>query len=172
MTKEQVISLRKEFHHLSQPDRDQVERDRNGNETGNITINVPLVVRVNTSYLLDEMTSCIIWDDDNEIIYALETNNEPAGPLNYICPMYVRAYSYESIEQISARLDKMCTMNFLNAKKDAGLTTQATCDRYNEQLTKIYDDHSYMMGQPSKTTEKRGLKPDDIMLNKEAYKTL
>ena len=98
MTKEQVISLRKEFHHLSQPDRDQVERDRNGNETGNITINVPLVVRVNTSYLLDEMTSCIIWDDDKEIIWkktneygGIETNNEPAGPLNYICPMYVRA---------------------------------------------------------------------------------
>lgn len=172
MTKNQVISLRKELHHLSQSDRDQIEKDKDGNETGNKTINIPLVIRINTSYLIDEMTSCVIWDDENEIIYALETNNEPSGPLNHICPMYLRAYPYASIEQISARLDKNCTMNFLNSKKNLGLTTQATCDRYAEQMTKIYDDHSYMMGQPSTTTEKRGLKPDDVILNKEAYKTL
>ena len=86
--------------------------------------------------------------------------------------MYIRAYSYSSIEQISARLDKNCTMNFLNAKKDIGLTTQATCDRYAEQMTKIYDDNSYLMGQPSTTTDKRGLRPDDKILNQEALKTL
>jgi hypothetical protein len=172
MTKEQVIFLRKELHHLSQPDRDQVEKDKDGNETENITINIPLVIRINTSYLIDEMTSCVIWDDNNELIYAFETNNEPSGPLNQICPMYVRVYPYSSIEQISARLDKNCSMNFLNGKKDLGLTTQATCDRYAEQISKIYDDRSYIMGQPSTTTEKRSLKPDDVILNKEAYKTL
>ena len=166
MTKEQVISLRKEFHHLCQADRDQKDKD------GNTTINIPLVVRVNTSYLIDEATSCVIWDDNNEIMYALEYNNEQRGPFDYICPMYIRAYPYTSIEQISARLDKNCTMNFLNAKKDIGLTTQATCDRYAEQMTKIYDDNSYLMGQPSTTTDKRGLRPDDKILSQEALKTL
>lgn len=172
MTKEQVIALRRELHHLVKADRDQPELTKDQQKTGNITINIPLVIRVNTSYLIDEMSSCVIWDDTNEVLYALTTNMEPSGPLNSICPMMVSAYSYASIETIQARLDKNCTMNFLNAKKDAGLTTQVVCDRYMEQMQKIYDDRSYLMGQPSTTTEKRGLKPDDIMINKESYKTL
>ena len=172
MTKTQVIALRKEFHHLVKADRDQPELDKDGEETGNTTINIPLVIRTDASYLIDEMTSCVIWDDTNEILYALETNMEPSGPLNYICPMYVRAFSYESIENISARLDKNTTMNFLNAKKTSGLTTQVVCDRYMEQMQKIYDDRSYLMGQPSTTTDKSGLKPDSVSLNREAYKTL
>ena len=63
-------------------------------------------------------------------------------------------------------------MNFLNAKKTSGLTTQVVCDRYMEQMQKIYDDRSYLMGQPSTTTDKSGLKPDSVILNREAYKTL
>lgn len=172
MTKEQVIALRKELHHLSKADRDQPEKDKDGNPTGNTTINIPLVIRINTSYVVDEMSSCVIWDDTNALFYALNINQEQSGPLNNICPMMVSVYPYESVETIQARLDKNTTMNLLNAKKTAGLTTQVVCDRYNEQLQKIYDDRSYLMGQPSTTTDKRGLKPDDVVMNREAYKTL
>ena len=63
MTKTQVIALRKEFHHLVKADRDQPELDKDGEETGNVTINIPLVIRGSASFLVDEMTSCVIWDD-------------------------------------------------------------------------------------------------------------
>lgn len=166
MDKASIIKLRKELHHLCAADRDQKDKD------GNTTINIPIVLCMNNEYLLDEMDCCVIWDDDNEVVYGLFPNTGEPGPLNTICPMVVRAYDYEMIQWMQARVDKNCTMRFLKSKLDAGLTSQAVLDRYNKQLTEINEPESYMMGQPSPTTEKRGLKAEDKVMNETAYKIL
>lgn len=166
MTLENVKKIRKELHHLVNADRDQFD------DNGNRTISIPLVIRVNTSYLIDEMTCCVLWDDENEIIYSVELNMEQSGPLNTICPMCVKAYPYESIECIYARLDRLTLDNFFKGAVEKGITTEAVRKRYFDQVEKIYDPRTYVMGQPSITTEKRELVPDDIVMNKEAYKTL
>lgn len=166
MTKENVIKVRKQLHHLVNADRDQTD------EAGNKTISIPLVIRINTSYLVDEMSCCVLWDDDNEILYSVELNQEPSGPLNHICPMCVKAYPYESIEVIYARLDRITLDNFFEEAVAKGLTSEATRKRYYDQMEKIYDPNTYVMGIESATTEKRGLTPDDVILNRESYKTL
>lgn len=166
MEKSKVMEIRKRFHHLCNADRDI--KDSNGNAT----INIPLVIRVNTSYLIDEMTCCVLWDDDQEILYSIELNLEPSGPLNNICPMCVKAYPYESIEVIYARLDRTCLDKFFEYAVGKGLTTEETRKRYFDQMTAIYDPMTYAMGMQSTTTEKRPLEPDDTIISKESYKTL
>ena len=166
MEKEDVMRIRKELHHLAPADRDKTDRD------GNRTINIPLIIRVNTSYLIDEMTCCVIWDDDNEILYSVEYNNASDDPLRNICPMTVKAYPYSSIELIQARLDRLTLDNFFNQMVGRGLTSNEVRERYNKQVADIYDPETYMMGAPSPTTEKRDLRPDDVVINKESYKTL
>ena len=168
MTKENVIKLRRELHHLCAADRDQTDED------GNRTINIPLMIRVNTSYQIDEMSSCVIWDDDNEIVYSIEMNNEPSGPLNTICPMSVHAFPYASIEIIGARLDKLTLDAFLSNMVSLGLTSNAVRKRYFNQMQGIQDETNYLMGDPSKSTTKGGsdYSKDNPILDKEAYKTL
>lgn len=166
MDKEDVMRLRKELHHLAPADRDKKDKD------GNTTINIPLIIRVNTSYYIDEMDSCVIWDDDNEILYSIEYNNDTTDPLKIICPMQIKAYPYSSIELIAARVDKHTLDSFLGTMVERGLTSNAVRERYRQQMQEISDPRAYLMGQPSTTTEKRGLTPDDVVMNREAHHTL
>lgn len=166
MKKEDVIRIRKELHHLSNADRDQLDKD------GNRTINIPLIVRVNTSYNIDEMTSCVIWDDTNEIIYVVEYNNDTTDPLNTICNMQIKAFPYSSIEMISARADKLTLDKFFEDKVKLGLTSEAVRKHYNRLMQEISDPRSYVSTGPYSSTEKRGMRPDDIVMNRDAYKTL
>ena len=82
MTKENVIMLRKQLHHLVNEDRDVVNKD------GKKSIHIPLLIRVNTSYPIDEMNSYVIWDDENELLYSVEYNQD-INNLNIICPIIV-----------------------------------------------------------------------------------
>ena len=47
-----------------------------------------------------------------------------------------------------------------------------TRKRYFKDMTDLFDDKTYLMGQPSPTTEKRGLRPDDEIVDVNATKFL
>lgn len=166
MTLEQVKKLRAELHHLAQASRDKTDKE------GNLTINIPLIIQVNTSFHVDEMESCVIWDDDNELLYSMEYNNSTTAPLSKICPMQVKAYPYSEINFIGCRLDKNTTLQFLNSKLAEGLTSKSVIEKYTEYLEDINNARWYSMGDQSETTEKRSLKPDDKMINPNSYETI
>ena len=45
-------------------------------------------------------------------------------------------------------------------------------EKDTKDMTDLFDDKTYLMGQPSPTTEKRGLRPDDEIVDVNATKFL
>lgn len=158
MTKENVIMLRKQLHHLVNEDRDIINKD------GKKSIHIPLLIRVNTSYPIDEMNSYVIWDDENELLYSVEYNQD-INNLNIICPMAIRVFEYSSIEMIEARTDKLTTENFFDQMIARGLTSKRIKDRCSKFLQDMTNEHTYAMGMPSTTTVKKTLDMDDKVFN-------
>ena len=146
MTKAQVIKLRKEFHKLPGEDR---------------KMNLPIrVMGPTTNYQWDEATSCFLWDDENEILYIVCPNTVPTQTTDSrLYPMSIITLNYEAI-------------TFMEVAVDRGLTNEETRKRYFKQMTDLFDEHTYFMGQPSPTTEKRGLRPDDEIVDPNATKFL
>lgn len=159
MTKETVIKLRKEFHNLP------------GKERG-----VALPIRImgpTTSYSFSEAECCFIWDDTNEVVYIVAPNTVHTNTLDSrLYPMSIITMDYEAITFMSVAVDRLCLDNFLKDKVNKGLTNETTRKRYFKDMTDLYDDNTYLMGQPSPTTEKRGLRPDDEIVDKDAVKFL
>lgn len=154
-----VKKIRKELHHLVNDDRDTY---------------VPLLIMFcTTNYVLDESTALCLWDDTNEILYAVASNTVETGTLdNRSLPMRIDAYPYENILKISAKVDKLCLDNFLTDKVSKGLTDESTRKRYLKHMQELNDERTYVMGSPSPSTEKRGSRPDDNMFDEKALKTL
>lgn len=165
MDKATVIRLRKELHQMSSSDRANPEKK----------IDIPLMIMFDgPSVVIDEMTSCIIWDDANEALYSIEYNND-IHPLGTICPMRVRAFSYDNIYSITARVDMNCLMNFFDSKIGDGLTTEETKKKYHALMQKMSDPNAYAMGMPSTTTTKEEFietSKDSPLLNPTAYNCL
>jgi len=159
MTKTQVIKLRKEFHKLP------------GDERG---MNLPIrVMGPTTNYQWDEATSCFLWDDDNEILYIVCPNTVPTQTTDSrLYPMSIITLNYEAITFIEVAVDRLSLDNFFKAKIDDGLTNETTRQRYFQDMTDLFDERTYVMGEPSPTTEKRGLKPDDEIVDQNATKFL
>lgn len=86
--------------------------------------------------------------------------------------MSVRVMDYASIEMIGTVLDRLCLDNLLKAKVGEGLTNEETRKRYYQQMTDLWDERTYFMGHESPTTEKRGLRPDDEIVDKDATRFL
>ena len=159
MTKETVIKLRREFHNLP------------GKERG-----VALPIRImgpTTSYSFSEAECCFIWDDDNEVVYIVMPNSVHTNTIDSrLYPMSILTMDYDAITFMSVAVDRLCLDNFFKDKVNKGLTNEITRKRYFKDMTDLYDDNTYLMGQPSPTTEKRGLRPDDEIVDKDAVKFL
>lgn len=159
MTKEQVIKIRKELHNLP------------GKERG---VALPLkVMGGDGNECFSEADVCMLWDDANELVYFIFPNTVETQTLDSrLYPMCVKVMDYTSIEFIGTVLDRLCLDNLLKAKVDEGLTNEETRKRYFMQMTQLQDERTYFMGQNSTTTEKRGLRPDDEIINIDATKFL
>ena len=157
MTKETVIKLRREFHNLP------------GKERG-----VALPIRImgpTTSYSFSEAECCFIWDDDNEVVYIVMPNSVHTNTIDSrLYPMSILTMDYDAITFISVAVDRLCLDNFFKDKVGKGLTNEETRKRYFKDMTDLFDDKTYLMGQPSPTTEKRGLRPDDEIVDVNATK--
>lgn len=159
MTKETVIKLRREFHNLP------------GKERG-----VALPIRImgpTTSYSFSEAECCFIWDDDNEVVYIVMPNTVHTNTIDSrLYPMSILTMDYDAITFMSVAVDRLCLDNFFKDKVGKGLTNEETRKRYFKDMTDLFDDKTYLMGQPSPTTEKRGLRPDDEIVDVNATKFL
>ena len=159
MTKETVIKLRREFHNLP------------GKERG-----VALPIRImgpTTSYSFSEAECCFIWDDDNEVVYIVMPNSVHTNTIDSrLYPMSILTMDYDAITFMSVAVDRLCLDNFFKDKVGKGLTNEETRKRYFKDMTDLFDDKTYLMGQPSPTTEKRGLRPDDEIVDVYATKFL
>lgn len=159
MTKENVIKLRKEFHNLP------------GKERG-----VALPIRImgpTTNYSFSEAECCFLWDDTNEIVYIVMPNTVHTNTIDSrLYPMSILTMDYESITFMSTAVDRLCLDNFFKDKVSQGLTNEETRKRYFKDMTDIFDEKTYFMGDQSPTTEKRGLCPDDEIVDKDAIKFL
>lgn len=159
MTKETVIRLRKEFHNLP------------GKERG-----VALPIRImgpTTNYNFSESECCFIWDDDNEVVYIVMPNTLHTHTIDSrLYPMSILTMDYEAITFMEVPTDRLSLDNFFKDKVAKGLTNEKTRKRYFKDMTDIYDERTYFMGDPSPTTDKRGLKPDDEIVDKDATKFL
>lgn len=159
MTKETVIKLRREFHNLP------------GKERG-----VALPIRImgpTTSYSFSEAECCFIWDDDNEVVYIVMPNSVHTNTIDSrLYPMSILTMDYDAITFMSVAVDRLCLDNFFKDKVGKGLTNEETRKRYFKDMTDLFDDKTYLMGQPSPTTEKRGLRPDDEIVDINATKFL
>ncbi len=159
MTKETVIKLRREFHNLP------------GKERG-----VALPIRImgpTTSYSFSEAECCFIWDDDNEVVYIVMPNSVHTNTIDSrLYPMSILTMDYDAITFMSVAVDRLCLDNFFKDKVGKGLTNEETRKRYFKDMTDLFDDKTYLMGQPSPTTEKRGLRPDDEIVDVNATKFL
>ena len=159
MTKEQVIKLRKEFHHLAGDDRD---------------MKLPLrVMGPTTNYSFSEVDCCFLWDDNSEILYVVMPNTVHTQTTDSrLYPMQILTLSYEAITFISVVTDRNSLDNFFKDKVNKGMTNEKTRKRYYKDMTDLFDERTYFMGQPSPTTEKRGLTPDDDIVDINATKFL
>ena len=159
MTKETVIKLRREFHNLP------------GKERG-----VALPIRImgpTTSYSFSEAECCFIWDDDNEVVYIVMPNSVHTNTIDSrLYPMSILTMDYDAITFMSVAVDRLCLDNFFKDKVGKGLTNEETRKRYFKDMADLFDDKTYLMGQPSPTTEKRGLRPDDEIVDVNATKFL
>ena len=159
MTKETVIKLRREFHNIP------------GKERG-----VALPIRImgpTTSYSFSEAECCFIWDDDNEVVYIVMPNSVHTNTIDSrLYPMSILTMDYDAITFMSVAVDRLCLDNFFKDKVGKGLTNEETRKRYFKDMTDLFDDKTYLMGQPSPTTEKRGLRPDDEIVDVNATKFL
>ena len=154
MTKETVIRLRKEFHNLP------------GKERG-----VALPIRImgpTTNYSFSESECCFLWDDANEVVYIVMPNTVHTNTIDSrLYPMSILTMDYDSITFMSVVTDRLC-----QDKVSKGLTNEETRKRYFKDMTDIFDERTYFMGEQSPTTEKRGLRPDDEIVDKDATKFL
>ena len=159
MTKETVIKLRKELHNLP------------GKERG---VALPIsIMGPTTNYKFSEAECCFIWDDANEVVYIVRSNTTPVNTLDSrVYPMNILVMDYESITFMSVPTDRLCLDNFFKDKVSKGLTNEETRKRYFKDMTDIFDERTYFMGEPSPTTEKRGMCPDDEIVDKDATKFL
>lgn len=152
------MKIRKELHNLP------------GKERG---MALPIsVLGANTNYVWSEADSCFMWDDDNEILYIVMPNNTYNSVDNRLYPMQIKTICYNEITVMSAPVDRLCLDHFMEDMVNRGLTNEETRKRYFNDMTKLFDLNTYTMGDPSPTTEKRGLKPDDEIINQNSTKFL
>ena len=145
MDKTKVIALRKELHQLTNIARKNPDQK----------IDVPLIIAIDHgTTVIDEIDSCIMWDDDNEVLYSIEYNNNVNDKLYNICPMRIRAFQYSTIVSITARADLNMLMDFFDSKISDGITNETTKEKYRKAYMDMRDPRTFAAGHPSPSTSK------------------
>ena len=145
MDKEKVIALRKELHQLINVARKNPDQK----------IDVPLIISIDHgNTIIDEINSCIMWDDDNEVLYSVEYNNDVNDKLYDICPMRIRVFQYSEIMSITARADLNMLMDFFNSKISDGITNESTKEKYRKAYMDMRNPRTFAAGHPSPSTSK------------------
>ena len=145
MDKAKVIALRKELHQLTNIARKNPDQK----------IDVPLIIAIDHgTTIIDEIDSCIMWDDDNEVLYSIEYNNNVNDKLYNICPMRIRAFQYSTIVSITARADLNMLMDFFDSKISDGITNESTKEKYRKAYMDMRDPRTFAAGHPSPSTSK------------------
>ena len=145
MDKAKVIALRKELHQLTNIARKNPDQK----------IDVPLIIAIDHgTTVIDEIDSCIMWDDDNEVLYSIEYNNNVNDKLYNICPMRIRAFQYSTIVSITARADLNMLMDFFDSKISDGITNETTKEKYRKAYMDMRDPRTFAAGHPSPSTSK------------------
>lgn len=145
MDKTKVIALRKELHQLTNIARKNPDQK----------IDVPLIIAIDHgTTVIDEIDSCIMWDDDNEVLYSIEYNNNVNDKLYNICPMRIRAFQYSTIVSITARADLNMLMDFFDSKISDGITNESTKEKYRKAYMDMRDPRTFAAGHPSPSTSK------------------
>lgn len=145
MDKAKLIALRKELHQLTNIARKNPDQK----------IDVPLIIAIDHgNTVIDEIDSCIMWDDDNEVLYSIEYNNNVNDKLYNICPMRIRAFQYSTIVSITARADLNMLMDFFDSKISDGITNETTKEKYRKAYMDMRDPRTFAAGHPSPSTSK------------------
>ena len=145
MDKTKLVALRKELHQLTNIARKNPDQK----------IDVPLIVAIDHgNTVIDEIDSCIMWDDDNEVLYSIEYNNNVNDKLYNICPMRIRAFQYSTIVSITARADLNMLMDFFDSKISDGITNETTKEKYRKAYMDMRDPRTFAAGHPSPSTSK------------------
>ena len=145
MDKSTVIALRKELHQLTNVARKNPDQK----------IDVPLIIAIDHgTTIIDEINSCIMWDDSNEVLYSVEYNNDVNDKLYDICPMRIRAFSYATIVSITARADLNMLMDFFDSKISDSITNDATKEKYRKAYMDMRNPKTFAAGHPSPSTSK------------------
>ena len=145
MDKAKLVALRKELHQLTNIARKNPDQK----------IDVPLIVAIDHgTTVIDEIDSCIMWDDDNEVLYSIEYNNNVNDKLYNICPMRIRAFQYSTIVSITARADLNMLMDFFDSKISDGITNDTTKEKYRKAYMDMRDPRTFAAGHPSPSTSK------------------
>ncbi len=145
MDKAKLVALRKELHQLTNIARKNPDQK----------IDVPLIIAIDHgTTVIDEIDSCIMWDDDNEVLYSIEYNNNVNDKLYNICPMRIRAFQYSTIVSITARADLNMLMDFFDSKISDGITNDTTKEKYRKAYMDMRDPRTFAVGHPSPSTSK------------------
>lgn len=145
MDKATVVALRKELHQLTNAARANPDKK----------IDVPLIIQIDHgNTVVDEINSCIMWDDSNEVFYSIEYNNNVNDKLYDICPLRIRAFQYSAIISITARVDLNMLMDFFDAKITDGITNDSTKEKYRKAYMDMRNPKTFAAGHPSPSTSK------------------
>lgn len=145
MDKATVVALRKELHQLTNVARANPDKK----------IDVPLIITIDHgNTVVDEINSCIMWDDTNEVMYSIEFNNDVNDKLYDICAMRIRAFQYSAIISITARVDLNMLMDFFDAKISDGITNDSTKEKYRKAYMDMRNPKTFAAGHPSPSTSK------------------
>lgn len=145
MDKATVVALRQELHQLTNVARANPDKK----------IDVPLIIQIDHgNTVVDEINSCIMWDDSNEVFYSIEYNNDVNDKLYDICPMRIRAFQYSAIISITARTDLNMLMDFFDAKITDGITNDSTKEKYRKAYMDMRNPKTFAAGHPSPSTSK------------------
>lgn len=123
MQKNNVISIRKRFH---------------------MNKNYALRIIVDQVLIFDERTSCIIWDDENAVLYAFNAN--PIRDTNGELPSSIRAIEYESIVEIDGFFVKEDLAAQFDSFITKGLTNKETKDAVIDEIFNVRDVRMYIDG--------------------------
>jgi len=140
-----VVALRQELHQLTNVARANPDKK----------IDVPLIITIDHgTTVIDEINSCIMWDDSNQVLYSVEYNNDTNDKLYDICPMRIRAFSYTAIVSITARVDLNMLMDFFDSKISDDITNDTTKEKYRKAYMDMRNPKTFAAGHPSPSTSK------------------
>ena len=106
--------------------------------------NYALKIRCDQNLEFNEATSCIIWDDANELLYAFEPNQYREGNLDL--PAMIRCIEYDKIVEITGFYAKEDFASQFDTFISKGLTNEETKNAMIQEIFDFSDIRMYKDG--------------------------